>query len=862
MRLRSLRALLILALAAPGIGQNEAEPYFALASSRTFGTGGKPIVSLSAYGVKSLEFRVYRIQDPVKFFRQLEDAHQFGGRNPAPPREKTWLERIHDWKRGLRRDIRLSLRNQFTEAPSDHFEALLPGQSTKQTGKGTQFAEAPVLNSQQLVMTFQEPVRSNSRWETHNVTIPVKDRGVYLVEAVNKDLRAYTILMVSDIALMTKVGKGRIVAMAVDRKSGEPLPGVDVHMFTKDSKDSVARTDQNGLADMPIPTDRSDELRIVAVKSGDSAVTVLQSYTFSANRDQYIGYIYTDRPVYRPGHTVHLRGIVRLRTATGYQIPSGKPIQIIINDPDGKSFYQKTMNTSANGTIEDSFDVPAGAALGNYNINAHAGEEYLNGNFEVQEYKKPEYEVRVTPAKSRALEGETVQAVIEARYYFGEPVSNAKVKYSVYRSRYWFPMWYEPDEETDTEMEGPQEFDEDGEQLSDIEGKLDAEGKLTVNIPTQVSDHGFDYRYRVEAKVTDDANREISGTGGIVATYGSYVLNVDADKYFYTPGSTGTFKVEARDYDSRPVQAARVRLELARWDWRSKVQTVKASADVTTDAQGVASTSFTIPSDGGSYRVQAKSKTPEGREVQSYTYLWIAASHEMDIFGDGRKTITLVPDKKSYRPGDTAKVLVVTGKANTPVLLSIEGRDLKMQKVVRSQGSTVVFEIPITAEDEPGVWASAQFIRNGELYQGSKRLRVPPLEHTLNVKLSTDKAQYLPGQTASYTLDVSDNQGRPVPRAEFSLGVVDEAIYAIRHDTTPEIVNFFFGREWNSVYSGTSLEYFFGGRSRQAPHAPGLAASGVATGAVEAGTDRAAEGSQAVPGYGILVGQPDDRRVG
>src|ERR1017187_7616793 len=92
----------------------------------------------------------------------------------------------------------------------------------------------------------------------------------------------------------------------------------------------------------------------------------------------------------------------------------------------------------------------------------------MNGNFEVQEYKKPEYEVRVIPSKARVLQGETVQATIDARYYFGEPVNGAKVTYAVYRSRYWFPLWYDPDQESAESMEPPQpgdDSDDSGDQI-------------------------------------------------------------------------------------------------------------------------------------------------------------------------------------------------------------------------------------------------------------------------------------------------------------------------------------------------------------------------------------------------------------
>ncbi len=194
-------------------------------------------------------------------------------------------------------------------------------------------------------------------------------------------------------------------------------------------------------------------------------------------------------------------------------------------------------------------------------------ESEMSGNFEVEEYKKPEYEVRVTPAKPRVLEGETVQAVIDARYYFGEPVNGAKVKYSVYRSRYWFPLWYEPDEE-DLSEGGPGQYeDAAGEQISQAQGQLDSDGKLTIDVPTTVSDHKIDYRYRIEAAVTDQAGREISGAGWLIATYGSFVINLEPQRYFFEPSTTAEFKVDARDYDNKPV-SANVHVELASWNWR------------------------------------------------------------------------------------------------------------------------------------------------------------------------------------------------------------------------------------------------------------------------------------------------------
>ncbi len=192
--------------------------------------------------------------------------------------------------------------------------------------------------------------------------------------------------------------------------------------------------------------------------------------------------------MYRPGHTVHFKGVLRVRKPDGYLIPAGRSVNVEVNDSDQKPVYQKTLTVSANGTIHDEITFSPAAALGNYFIQVKSGEGFMSGNFEVQDYKKPEYEVRVTPAKPRVLQGESVQATIDARYYFGEPVSGAKVKYAVYRQRYWFPLWYEPDDES-FQPPSPDDSDDAGDQVGEQEGQLDADGKLTINIPTSVSDH-------------------------------------------------------------------------------------------------------------------------------------------------------------------------------------------------------------------------------------------------------------------------------------------------------------------------------------------------------------------------------------
>jgi len=57
-------SLLLLLTALPAMGR---EPYFSLSSDRSYMPGEKPAVSVYSTGVETLEFRVYRVNDPLAF---------------------------------------------------------------------------------------------------------------------------------------------------------------------------------------------------------------------------------------------------------------------------------------------------------------------------------------------------------------------------------------------------------------------------------------------------------------------------------------------------------------------------------------------------------------------------------------------------------------------------------------------------------------------------------------------------------------------------------------------------------------------------------------------------------------------------
>src|SRR2546427_9295742 len=127
-------------------------------------------------------------------------------------------------------------------------------------------------------------------------------------------------------------------------------------------------------------------------------------------------------------------------------------------------------------------------------------------------------------------------------------------------------------------------------------------------------------------------------------------------------------------------------------------------------------------------------------------------------------------------------------------------------------GPSVTVEIPIRPEHEPNCFIGAVFLHDNQLYSGSKKLKVAPVDRQLTVDVQPQKPQFLPGEAAVYTVTTRNASGKPAS-AEVSLGVVDESIYAIRPDNARDIVQFFYGETGNRVNTSTSLSYFFAGHA-------------------------------------------------
>jgi len=132
---------------------------------------------------------------------------------------------------------------------------------------------------------------------------------------------------------------------------------------------------------------------------------------------------------------------------------------------------------------------------------------------------------------------------------------------------------------------------------------------------------------------------------------------------------------------------------------------------------------------------------------------------------------------------------------------------------VFADGRAVTIDLPIKDSYAPNIYLSVAYVRDGQMYEHSKSVSVPSANKFLNIELMSDKREYKPRDPASYTVTAKNADGTPAAGVEVSLGLVDEAVYSIRPDSSGDIRKAFYGRRFSSVSTNFSAAFQFTGYS-------------------------------------------------
>jgi alpha-2-macroglobulin len=638
--------------------------------------------------------------------------------------------------------------------------------------------------------------------------------GIYLVEAHGSANNAMGWLVVTDLALVTKSVKGRVLAMAADLRTGVARPAAALTVFHGTRQVAAGTTDSRGVAQVQVTGAPGDTFEAIARQGTSLAFSRFFPFGYGGEGgERYRVSTYTDRPVYRPGHRVRFKGVVRRLEGIGYGVPSpDEAVEVTVSDEQGNTVHEERLTLNGHGSFNGELQLPVEALTGSYNLAVKVEGETHADSFAVASYRKPEWRVEVETAKKSWVRGERVPVTVRAHYYFGAPVAEGKVTYTVYRSQRW--TWWDGEEDTvDEEETGRGLY---GEVVTSGEAVTDADGAARFEIATdQNQEEGWtgDYDYSVEAEVRDLSDRFASGKATVRVAAGEITLDARPSRYVAAPGETVNVEVRARNLEDQP--AAGVTLHavtvLQRWTGGKSQEQQLDARDVRTDAQGRVEVPLTLPREG-LVAVRLSTADARGNKIEVSADVWVSTAEGGD-YGGSYPALSVIPDRKLYRVGDTAQLLLNTDKPGASAMVALEAERVLEYRIVPLKSKSTVVRFKIQEGYEPNVFVTACFVKHREFVSNQARLNVNAEAHRLDVRIESDRAVYRPGEMATFRVRTAAG-GRPVP-AEVSLGLVDEAVYAIREDRNNVLWNGFYPRRRNAVLTEFSYpEIYLGDASK------------------------------------------------
>lgn len=654
---------------------------------------------------------------------------------------------------------------------------------------------------------------------------------------------------VSDLGLIVKQDLNQAVVRAINLQTLKPMAGVKISLFDRNRGTYYALpkehsvTGSDGLLNISYTVPASSTNLLIAGTKGDDHAWGGLSSAYTSGDSPYRTYFYTERPVYRLGQTVYFKAICRKNTEDGLKNPGeGLPVTVSIEDPDGQKVWQSNTKTTKFGSFDGFYALPEEAKIGGYSVQM----TYKNGHidyasFEVAQYRKPEYKVTVLPLKSRYIAGQKVKARIRAEYFFGAPVANAQIKYTVYQTPNWNLRWKLQDrpeyysyfddwEDSDTYYWSGDSYLLEGKAVTDDSGECIVEFDTAAPPPfSDITDYdGYrDKVLRIDVEATDISRLTVSGAGSVELTSGSFALFCQPDQYVAKAGETLSASVNTLTYEGQPQPNIYCEVMLVRNFWRNSEakQEIVEQTYVTTDKEGKACAKFktkkSLPS--YDYSIIARARDNQGRSLADSSSIWIASENYPYTGSDTKpQVVNIKLDKLVYKPGEKAKAVItapVKGTEGLQALVSVEGLKLYSYKLIDLKSPAQLIELPVIDEYTPNAYVSVVFVGpKHQYYTASQILRVSPQTRFLKLAVDTDKSRYKPGEQATYTIKASYDDGKPAADCELSLGIVDEAVYSIRPEYTRDIRKFFYNERPNQVTTICSFpEEYSGGPSKLEP---------------------------------------------
>lgn len=593
-----------------------------------------------------------------------------------------------------------------------------------------------------------------------------QETGVYIVQVVPDAATARTddeFLVSTRFKVLTlNLGDNRMEVTTLDARSGQPIADVRVSFYSSyDEKNrkvmAEVLTDAGGKALLPW----QDGIRsYVARKGKDTAmmpqrIYMNRSYAGIKDTDWKQMALLTDRSLYRPGQTVHVKGIAYIQNNDSAHVLQGIDYELALLDVNRKELATRKVRTNDFGSFTTEFVLPAACLNGMFSIQTKDPQSTVT--FRVEEYKRPTFEITFTPVSEAYRLGEKVVLKGNVKAFNGMTVQDVPLTYTVTRQNPRFDYWNNADKPL----------------LSDTI-QLDVNGDfaipLTLDAPDGDTDkYGSVYTYHVEAVVTDEAGETQTASYNLLAGPKAYSFDVRLPRYICKEDSMFfTFGVNNIMDVPQNIEGSYCLYPFAGPGGARNAGGSQSFGDVALEGAFTAnrlqdfSAWNKLPS--GSYRLKLSVRDSLGREENNGEY----GSDSFVLFSKSDKRPAAFTDFFYYKENDEfdaqhpAAFLLGTSHRDTYVLMDVFCDRKRIESRVLQLNDTIIrMEYPYKEAYGKGVTLLFNFVKNGEMYSHQVYLKKRQPERTLSMKWEVFRDRLRPGQEEEWKLVIKTPNGMP-----------------------------------------------------------------------------------------------------
>ncbi|MFN2476736.1 MAG: alpha-2-macroglobulin [Chthoniobacterales bacterium] len=655
-----------------------------------------------------------------------------------------------------------------------------------------------------------------------------------------KRVGTQTLLQLTDLGAVWKRDRAGTSLHVFSLATGKGIPSAQLRLLNQESEElATSLTDAAGNAHL----DKIDDARWVFVKTeadahvisltdGENALPLYRlGVTESSDADDAAAesiFLFTERGVYKPRDTVHLKGFAQDPRDNQPRIPTGKQLKITVTDAKEREIAAADVTLSDYGSFDHDITLPDGS-LGKYRINAvgDAGEQ-LGGScyFQVQEYRPNAFEI-VIPPPLPSIGSTQLDLPITAKYFTGAPLTKAKLTWSlVGRDQRFTPEGLSgfvftngiDDFRLNRALGRISQLNAQGDLAIDATGAT----RLTTALPVN-SKAPQPRAAKLLCEVTDQNQQTVSESRAFVQHSSEFYFGLRRFDNVLTEKQPLPVELIAVRPDGKPLEQsvhATVRLSRINWQtnriatagdtsefeakpqlqmlWERDLATAAGAGEDRKPARALLADAMT--DQPGEYLLEAAGKDVQEHDV--LTSMVFEVSGEADTSWDYRNpyVIDLITDKDTYEPGETATLLVKTPIAGD-ALVTIERDRVMRSFIVPVTGNAPSIQVPIDRDDGPNVFVSVIILRGAnesprkikvpEYRIGYANLKVARPKQKLTVGVRPANRTALPGTQVQVDVEVRDVAGAAAADAEVTLYAVDEGVLSLTGYETPDALAFF-----------------------------------------------------------------------